>query len=56
MPFAKSQSDTNLLHPRTGARMARNTSMYSAEWTKGQTGHCFLEDAGHRYPFGGLGL
>ncbi|CAN9418329.1 unnamed protein product [Alternaria alternata] len=56
MPFAKSQSDTNLLHPRTGARMARNTNMYSAEWTKGQTGHCFLEDAGHRYPFGGLGL
>lgn len=56
MPFAKFQSDTNLLHPRTGARMARNTSMYSAEWTKGQTGHCFLEDAGHRYPFGGLGL
>ncbi|KAG9196492.1 hypothetical protein G6011_01613 [Alternaria panax] len=56
MPFTKSHSDTNLQHPQTGVRMARNTTMFGAEQTKGQTGHCFLEDAGHRYPFGGLGL
>ncbi|CAG5175320.1 uncharacterized protein ALTATR162_LOCUS8047 [Alternaria atra] len=56
MPFKTPQSDSSLLHPQSGARMVRNTSMYSAEQTKGQTGHSFLEDAGHRYPFGGLGL
>jgi hypothetical protein len=56
MPFKKSQSDTSLLHLQSGARVARNTSMYGADQTKGQTGHCFLEDAGHRYPFNeGLG-
>jgi hypothetical protein len=52
MPFTRSQSNTQLLHPQTGAKMARANS----HLTKSQTGHCFLEDAGHRYPFNqGLG-
>ena len=48
MPFTRSQSDTQLLHPQTGAKMARA----NGHLTKSQTGHAFLEDAGHRYPFG----
>ncbi|KAI4935451.1 uncharacterized protein J4E92_002740 [Alternaria infectoria] len=48
MPFTRSQSDTQFLHPQTGAKMARA----NGHLTKSQTGHAFLEDAGHRYPFG----
>ncbi|KAI4663732.1 uncharacterized protein J4E78_004150 [Alternaria triticimaculans] len=48
MPFTRSQSDTQLLHPQTGTKMTRA----NGHLTKSQTGHAFLEDAGHRYPFG----
>lgn len=48
MPFTRSQSDTQLLHPQTGVKMPRA----NGHLTKSQTGHAFLEDAGHRYPFG----
>ncbi|KAI4928694.1 hypothetical protein J4E85_005312 [Alternaria conjuncta] len=48
MPFTRSQSDTQFLHPQTGMKMARA----NGHLTKSQTGHAFLEDAGHRYPFG----
>jgi hypothetical protein len=56
MPFTRSRSDTQLLHPQTGDTMGRNTTRFRPGQTKGQTGHSFLEDVGHRYPFGqGLG-
>ncbi|KAF1942702.1 hypothetical protein EJ02DRAFT_344731 [Clathrospora elynae] len=52
MPFARTRSDSDLLHPRSALRSGRPAGRYEqGGQTRLQAGHCVIEDAEDKYPF-----